>query len=211
MYTVVVIEDDPSYRNVMEVILQMEGFQVHTAGSGAEGLELLSRVVPDVILCDILMPGMDGHGVLEALKLSKPLGELPFIFVSALADRADVRRGMAAGADDYLTKPFTADELSAAVLGRIRRSKTLSRHEVDPALREKQRLLQEKVTQREREVLLLVGQGATSKQIAEHLKVSLKTVEVHRYNLMKKLDAINAASLSRWALVAEEMQAARTA
>lgn len=206
MHTVLIVEDDPSYRHAMEVILQMEGFRVYTAPSGPSALAVLSTITPDIILCDILMPEMDGYAVLEALKQEKRLVDVPFIFVTALADRVDVRRGMTEGADDYLTKPFTADEISAAVIGRIRRRSIFARPLDDPATREKQKVLREKVTRRELEVLLLVGQGATSKQIADNLKVTLKTIEVHRSNLMKKLDAANAASLSRWAFVAENMQ-----
>lgn len=206
MYSVIIIEDDPSYRNVMEIMLQMEGFEVHSASCGPEGIALVDSVAPDVILCDVMMPGMDGYAVLQALKDENKITNIPFIFVSALADRSDVRRGMVEGSDDYLTKPFTADELLAAVMGRIRRTQSLTLRKDDAITREKQAILRSRVTPREREVLLLVGQGVTSKEIGERLKVTLKTVEVHRSNLMKKLDASNAASLARWAILAETMQ-----
>ena len=186
MYSVLIIEDDPSYRYVMEVILQQEGFAVRTASCGADGIALLHENTPDLILCDILMPGMDGHSVLETLKDEKSLADLPFIFVTAMADRDDIRRGMSAGADDYLTKPFSAEELLAAVKGRIRRNKSLTSRP-DDSYQERMTILRQKITTREREVLLMVGQGVTSKEIASRLGVSLKTVEVHRSNLMKKL------------------------
>jgi two-component system, OmpR family, response regulator len=207
MYTVVIIEDDPSYANVMEVMLQMEGFEVHCAPSGPAGMALIDSIGPDVVLCDVMMPGMDGFAVLQALKENNKIANIPFIFVSALAERSDVRRGMSEGSDDYLTKPFSADELLAAVMGRIHRTRVLTLREGDVNNLEKQAVLRGKVTRREREVLLLVGQGVTSKEIAERLEVTLKTVEVHRSNLMKKLDANNAAGLARWAMVAETMQA----
>ena len=205
MYSVIIIEDDPSYANMMEVMLQMDGFEVHSAASGPAGLSLIKCISPDVILCDVMMPGMDGFAVLQALKENNKIANIPFIFVSALADRSDVRRGMSEGSDDYLTKPFTADELLAAVMGRIRRTQVLTLREGDANNREKQAVLRDKITRREREVLLLVGQGVTSKEIAERLEVTLKTVEVHRSNLMKKLDASNAACLARWAMIAETM------
>jgi two-component system, OmpR family, response regulator len=205
MYSAVIIEDDPSYADVMVVMLQMEGFEVYAAASGPAGIALIEERRPDVILCDIMMPGMDGFGVLQALKESNEIASIPFIFVSALAERSDVRRGMSEGSDDYLTKPFTADELLAAVMGRIQRSQMLVPGEGDLLNRKKQAILRDKVTPRELEVLLLVGQGGTSKEIAGKLEVTVKTVEVHRSNLMRKLDASNAASLTRWAVIAEAM------
>jgi DNA-binding NarL/FixJ family response regulator len=190
---------------MMEVILQMEGFTIRTASDAQAGLSLLYEKRPDLILCDIMMPAMDGHSVLETLKKEKSLADIPFIFVTALGDRGDVRRGMSAGADDYLPKPFSADELLAAVTGRIRRHEMITVHHSTAALHKEQTILRQNITNREREVLLLVGQGATSKEIAEQLGVCLKTVEVHRANLMKKLRAANAAKLARWAVIAEQM------
>jgi DNA-binding NarL/FixJ family response regulator len=205
LYSILIIEDDPSYRNVMEVILQMEGFEVRTASGGESGLALLRESSPDLILCDILMTGMDGHAVLEALKGKSTLADIPFIFVSALADRTDVRRGMAAGADDYLPKPFSAEELLVAVTAQIHRHEMITLRLGAATFQEERAVLRHKVTNREREVLLMVGQGATSRDIAQRLGVKLKTVEVHRANLMKKLDAANAACLARWAFIAEQM------
>jgi DNA-binding NarL/FixJ family response regulator len=205
LYSILIIEDDPSYRNVMEVILQMEGFEVRTASGGASGLALLRESSPDLILCDILMTEMDGHAVLEALKGEKTLADIPFVFVSALADRTDVRRGMTEGANDYLPKPFTADELLAAVTSQIHRHEMICLRRNESSFHEERAVLRQKITTREREVLLMVGKGATSREIADQLGIKLKTAEVHRANLMKKLDAANAACLARWAFIAEQM------
>lgn len=205
MYSILIIEDDPSYISMMELILQMEGFDVSTVSDGQSGLAMLREKRPDLILCDIMMPGMDGHSVLETLKREQALADIPFIFVTAMVARADVRRGMSAGADDYLPKPFSADELLAAVTGRIRRHELILQQRVKASFQEEQTILRTKITKREREILLMVGQGATSREIAGQLGVSLKTVEVHRANLMNKLAAGNAASLARWAVIAEQM------
>ena len=204
-YSVLIIDDDPSYRGMMEVILQMEGFAIRAAADGQSGLALLRRQRPDLILCDIMMPDRDGLSVLEALKDEHALADIPFIFVSAMVERADVRRGMSAGADDYLPKPFSAEELLAAVNGRIRRHEMINLCHGTAFFQEEEAILRRKVTKRELEVLLMVGQGITSKKIAEQLGVCLKTIEVHRANLMTKLDAANAASLARWAVIAEQM------
>lgn len=206
MYSIVIIEDDPAYVSMMDVILRMEGFDVCSASDGRSGLAMIREKRPDLILCDIMMPDMDGHSVLNVLKGEEALADIPFIFVTAMGDRSDVRRGMSEGADDYLPKPFSADELLAAVAGRIRRHEAIHNHRNNSVFREERNILCQKITRREREVLLMVGQGTTSKEIADCLGVSLKTVEVHRANLMKKLDAGNAASLARWAFIAQQMK-----
>lgn len=205
MYSILVIEDDPSICSNIELILQMEGFDVRTACDGQTGLAKIREKRPDLILCDILMPEMDGHTLLEILNGENALADIPFIFVTALSNRADVRRGMSAGADDYLTKPFSADELLAAVIGRLHRLETIRLHSAKSAFQMEHAVLSQQVSAREREVLHLVGNGATSKEIAERLGISIRTVEVHRSNLMRKLNATNVAILARWAVIAEQM------
>lgn len=206
MYSILIIDDDPSCLQMMEVILQAEGFAVRTAPDGYSGLAILREKRPDMILCDIMMPNMDGHSVLEVLKVEQSLADIPFIFVTGMGERVDVRKGMTAGADDYLPKPFSAAELLAAIIGRIKRHEMLIADPGKCAFQEKQSILRTVITKREREILLMVGQGLTSREIAGQLGVCLKTVEVHRTNLMNKLDAGNAASLARWAVVAEQME-----
>jgi len=206
MYSILIIEDDPSICSNMELILQMEGFDVHCAADGVSGLAMVYEKHPDLILCDILMPEMDGLTLLDVLKNEGIHAEIPFIFVTALGERGDVRRGMSAGADDYLAKPFSAEELVSAVTGRLHRLETRRLNSTKIAFREEQDILRQRISAREREVLLLVGTGATSRQIAGQLGISLRTVEVHRSNLMTKLEATNAAMLARWAVIAEQMQ-----
>lgn len=207
MKSILVIEDDASYRNSIELILKMEGFDVRTADNGASGLTLIREKQPDLILCDINMPELNGYSVLESLQSDRSVANIPFIFVTAMGGHDDMRRGMAGGADDYLPKPFTSDELISAVSGRLKRIMMFNVHdEGDPSdIKLKCEILSKKISNREREVLLLVGDGCTSKKIAERLGIRINTVEVHRANLMRKLDATNAASLSNWALAAEQM------
>jgi DNA-binding NarL/FixJ family response regulator len=206
MYSILIIDDDPSYRNMMETILLMEGFDVRAASNGQSALTMLREKRPNLILCDIMMPEMDGYGVLDILNGENTRSDIPFVFVTALGQRREIRRGMSAGADDYLPKPFSADELLAAVTGRIRRHEVITLHHGKSVFHMEQTILRTKITMREQEVLLMVGQGATSRGIAERLGIALKTVEVHRANLMKKLDAANAACLARWAVIAEQME-----
>jgi DNA-binding NarL/FixJ family response regulator len=205
MHSILIIEDDADCRKTMALILAMKGFAVQTAHNGADGLTLIRETRPDLILCDIIMPGMDGHSLLEQLKSDSSVADIPFIFVSAMDERADVRSGMSKGADDYLTKPFTAEELLAAVIGRLQRVKVLRLGPENSAMQKEYATLRQRITDREFEVLLLVGKGLTSKEIAERLEIRFNTVEVHRANLMRKLEASNAASLSRWVVIAEQM------
>ena len=203
MYSILIFEDDAVSCVYMEFFLKKEGFDVRCASDGHSGLDLLYKKRPDLILCDIMMPDMDGHAVLEAVRKEPAFADIPFIFVTALVDRAAVRQGMNEGADDYLPKPFTTDELLAAVSSRICRHEVISSQHSKFAFQEERAILLKKTSKREREILLLVGKGGTSKEIARQLFVSLKTIERHRENIMKKLNATNAATLARWAIIAE--------
>ncbi len=203
MYSILIFEDDAVSRFYMELFLKEEGFDVRCALDGRSGLDLLYKKRPDLILCDIMMPDMDGHAVLEAVRKEPAFADIPFIFVTALVDRAAVRQGMNEGADDYLPKPFTTEELLAAVSSRICRHAVISSQHSKSAFQEERGILLTKTSKREREILLLVGNGGTSKEIARQLFVTLKTIERHRENIMKKLNATNAATLARWAIIAE--------
>lgn len=121
MRTVLVIEDDPDVLDNVLDLLQGEGFLTVGASSGEEGLEAIRKHQPSLVLCDIMMPGMDGLDVLRHIREDEAMSAIPVIFLTARAARADYREGMDLGADDYLTKPFTADELLGAVRSRLTR------------------------------------------------------------------------------------------
>jgi signal transduction histidine kinase len=121
MRTILVIEDDPNVLDNVLDLLQGEGFFTIGASSGEEGLEAVRKHQPNLILCDIMMPEMDGLEVLRRIREDKATSATPVIFLTARAARADYREGMELGADDYLTKPFTADELLSAVRSRLTR------------------------------------------------------------------------------------------
>src|SRR4051812_19418698 len=119
MKKALIVEDDAAILENLRDLLEEEGFVAITAPNGRAGIEAAARERPDVVVCDILMPGVDGYGVLGALRASPATVDVPFIFLTAKADRRDVRTGMNLGADDYLTKPFSNAELLAAVRTRI--------------------------------------------------------------------------------------------
>ncbi|MBS1580609.1 MAG: response regulator [Bacteroidetes bacterium] len=122
MKTILLIEDDADMRENTAEILELADYRVLKAENGRRGVEMARKEVPDLVLCDIMMPELDGYGVLHLLGRSPATAEVPFIFLSAKAERGEVRKGMELGADDYLTKPFEEGELLKAIEGRLRRS-----------------------------------------------------------------------------------------
>lgn len=120
MADILVIEDEPQIRFNLQLMLSGEGHHVRTAANGAMGLEELRRQRPDLVLCDVMMPVLDGFGVLEKVRADPKTSDLPFLFLTALDDRASMRRGMNLGADDYINKPFTRDELIESVTARLK-------------------------------------------------------------------------------------------
>jgi len=126
MYKILVIEDERSIRINLLKLLSAEGFQTIGADNGNSGINLARSEQPDVIICDVLMPDLDGYGVLKALQQDPVTAIIPFIFLTAKADRADWRQAMALGADDYLTKPFTRAELLDAIASRLQKKAYLT-------------------------------------------------------------------------------------
>ncbi|WP_224491091.1 response regulator [Robertkochia flava] len=125
MRKVLLIEDDDQLRENIAELLDLYNYEVYTTAEGARGVELAREVHPDVIVCDIMMPGMDGYQVLEKLSHNEETMRIPFIYMSAKSDRADVRKGMDLGADDYIPKPFEEQELISAIENRIARVELL--------------------------------------------------------------------------------------
>lgn len=115
MKTILVIDDNTNIRENTAEILNLAGYKTHTAENGKRGVEIAIKEIPDVIVCDIMMPDLDGYGVLHLLKRNPQTENIPFIFLTAKTERADFRKGMEMGADDYITKPFDDLELLKAI------------------------------------------------------------------------------------------------
>lgn len=127
MNTILIIEDEPQVRENIQEILQLSDFETLIAPNGQIGLEIAKTKLPDLIICDIMMPELDGYGVLCALRKNAATSNIPLIFVTAKADRSDFRQGMNYGADDYLTKPFTPEELLKAIATRLEKQTMIER------------------------------------------------------------------------------------
>ncbi|WP_324672237.1 response regulator [Hymenobacter sp. GOD-10R] len=125
MKTILLIEDNELIRENTAEILELAGYAVVTAENGKLGVEQALAQRPDLVICDIMMPVLDGYGVLNIFNQNPQLAGVPFIFLTAKTERTDMRRGMELGADDYLTKPFDETELLSAVTGRLNRFRHL--------------------------------------------------------------------------------------
>lgn len=119
MYKILVIEDETVLSDNISSALRINNYDVYTAENGKTGLELAEKILPDLILCDIMMPVNDGYWVLENVRANDQLMQTPFIFITAKVERDDLRKGMELGADDYLTKPFKIVELLKAIEVRL--------------------------------------------------------------------------------------------
>lgn len=125
MKKILVIEDKDFVRENILDLLDVEGFEAIGAENGQIGLNLAKKMIPDLILCDVMMPGLDGYGVLTAIRQDALMASIPFIFLTAKAAKADFRQGMELGADDYITKPFTRAELLGAIASRLKKKAAL--------------------------------------------------------------------------------------
>ena len=126
--TILVIDDEEDFRVLITVTLTMVGYTILEASNGLDGLAAVKTNHPNLVLCDVNMPTMDGYTLLRKMKEDPECASIPFIFLTGDATRSDMRQGMQLGADDYLTKPFTSDELIAAVETRLSRKQSLQKY-----------------------------------------------------------------------------------
>ncbi|MEH2069391.1 MAG: EAL domain-containing response regulator [Nostoc sp.] len=128
MPKILIIEDEESVRENILDLLEAEDFETLGAANGKIGVHLAISEVPDLILCDMIMPELDGYGVLTVLRQDPMTATIPFIFLTAKSAKSDFRQGMDLGADDYITKPFTRAELLSAIMNRLEKHATLKRY-----------------------------------------------------------------------------------
>jgi CRP-like cAMP-binding protein/ActR/RegA family two-component response regulator len=121
MKKILIIEDNPDVRENTAEILELSNYEVITAENGKEGVKLASETLPDLIVCDVMMPELDGFGVLLILSQNPITSQIPFIFLTAKTEKSDFRKGMSLGADDYITKPFDDVELLTAIEVRLKK------------------------------------------------------------------------------------------
>jgi DNA-binding NarL/FixJ family response regulator len=198
MKKILVIEDEAEMRRNLTTILRLEKFQPLAAENGRVGVELAKKENPDLILCDVMMPELDGYGVIAALRADSETVSIPFIFLTAKGEKPDIRTGMNLGADDYLTKPVAKADLLAAIRSRLERASQQSTPEFKPNFESAKPLEDSlRLTPRVAETLLWVAQGKTNAEIALILGNSESTVKKHVLEIFDRLgvETRTAASL----------------
>ncbi len=130
---ILIIEDEYPVRISIREILEGANYEVFAASDGLDGIQLAKEIKPNLIICDIMMPGLTGFEVIEKLKKEEIFNSIPFIFLSAKAELSDLRNGMELGADDYITKPFRAQNLLKTVETRLQKFEAIQQRKVEPA------------------------------------------------------------------------------
>ena len=199
------IDDDPNLILLVQDYLEFQGYQVAIADNGKEALEQLEEEIPDLIICDIMMPEMDGYELVEKIREDRRISWIPVIFLSAKGQATDRVKGLNTGADVYLIKPFEPEELVAQVESSLRQAnRFLERNQSNSALGEEGEKIEVPegvtLTRTETKVVQFVAQGLANREISEKLNVSQRTVESHVSNMLNKTRLHNRTELARWAI-----------
>ena len=217
------VDDEPGLRTAVQTYLEDEGFQVTTAVDGEDGWTKAQELLPDLVISDVMMPRLDGYGLLRKLRADERLGGTPVIFLTAKGMTADRIEGFQAGCDDDIPKPFDPDELVARVHNVVRRQERLLQEaarfadadigQMAKQITEIRSLLasggggkkpvtavQHEFTPREASVLQLVAEGMMNKEIARRLETSIRNVEKYVSRLFTKTGTASRTELVRYAL-----------
>jgi len=199
-----VVDDEAKLLRAVAVTLRAEGYEVTTARSGAEALVSINASVPDLIISDIRMPGMDGYQLARALRANPRTSLIPIIFLTAKGERKDRIAGIRTGVDAYITKPFDPEELIAVIsniLNRVERTGAELARLVSTATGEESSPTQyapdEDFTESENRVARLVADGLSNKEIAAALGSSVRTIEGHISNILSKKGWSNRVEIAR--------------
>ena len=194
------IDDDPNLILLVKDYLEFRGYKVITAANGREALEILEQQIPDMIICDVMMPEMDGYTFVENVRQEQRTNSIPVLFLSAKGQSQDRVKGLNIGADVYMVKPFEPEELVAQVDAALKQKERIESAR-GPSV-DKQIIVPQNVelTPTELKVVNLVAQGMANREIAERLNVSQRTIESHVSNMLNKTNLHNRTELARWAI-----------
>lgn len=200
-----VVDDEPNLLRAVAASLRAGGYEVVTARNGREALLRVAESVPDLIVSDIRMPGMDGYKLARQLRASARTALVPVVFLTAKDDVADRVEGFRSGVDAYVTKPFEPDELLAviaSILSRVERTHAEIARLVRPAeaTEEAAFIRDEDLTEAEERIALAVARGLSNKEIAAELGISVRTVENHISHILDKKGFSNRVEITRHVL-----------
>lgn len=196
------IDDDPNLILLVKDYLEFRGYDVMTAGNGREALSLLDELAPDMIICDVMMPEMDGYAFVEQIRQDPSKSWIPILFLSAKGQSQDRVKGLTTGADVYMVKPFEPEELVAQVESSLKQATRLiqRQNKGNGAMPMIQVPFDVELTPTELKVVQFVSRGMANKQIADELRVSQRTIESHVSNMLGKTGLHNRTELARWAV-----------
>jgi len=179
------IDDDPNLILLVKDYLEFRGYDVITAENGREALEVLEQETPDMIICDVMMPEMDGYSLVSAIRQDPKTSWIPVLFLSAKGQSQDRVKGLNIGADVYMVKPFEPEELVAQVESSLKQASRLIQHKDSKGGDSSPKIqvpFDVELTPTELRVVQFVARGMANREIAEELKVSQRTIESHVSN-----------------------------
>ena len=197
------IDDDPNLILLVKDYLEFRGYEVVTAENGREALEVLEKQTPDMIICDVMMPEMDGYSLVSAIRSDPKTSWIPVLFLSAKGQSQDRVKGLNIGADVYMVKPFEPEELVAQVESSLKQASRLIQHKDSKGGESSPRIqvpFDVELTPTELRVVQFVARGMANREIAEELNVSQRTIESHVSNMLGKTGLHNRTELARWAI-----------
>jgi DNA-binding NarL/FixJ family response regulator len=200
--TLLLIDDDPNLVLLVQDYLELRGYTVITAKNGRDALKILEKDIPNLIICDVMMPEMDGYAFVKKVRDNPQTNWLPILFLSAKGQIQDRVAGLSKGADVYMVKPFEPDELVAQIeasLNQSLRMRQAQNSDLGSAV-SVQVPFDVELTPTEQRVIGMVAKGMSNKEIAESLSVSQRTVESHVSNMLGKTGLHNRTELARWAI-----------
>jgi len=200
--TLLLIDDDPNLILLVKDYLEFRGYSVITAENGREALDVLSGHSPDMIICDVMMPEMDGYAFVEHVRSNPETEWIPVLFLSAKGQSQDRVKGLNTGADVYMVKPFEPEELVAQVESSLKQASRLIRQQTRGASSTPTISVpfDVELTPTELKVVQFVARGMANREIAEELQVSQRTIESHVSNMLGKTGLHNRTELARWAI-----------
>lgn len=201
-HRLLLVEIDPDFILLLKDYLEFQGYEVVTAENGQAALTRLETDAPDLIICDITMPEMDGYILINQVRQDPRMRWIPVLFLSAKGQHQDQVQGLNTGADVYMVKPFEPEDLMAQVASCLAQASRLLRFHPQPAAEHHPLPVpsQVELTPTELKVLQWLAQGMANREIAERMKVSQRTIESHVSNMLNKTRLHNRLDLAHWAI-----------